>query len=279
VTPEQAQLALEDFVRHRLDRFGARQDAMWTGEPFLYHSLLSTALNLKLLDPRDCLEAALAAWQEDAAPLSAVEGFIRQILGWREFVRGVYWLLMPEYADRNSLAADRPLPSLFWDADTDMNCLRQAVGQTLEHGYAHHIQRLMITGNFALLAGLHPKEVCDWYLAVYVDAVEWVELPNTLGMALHGDGGVIGTKPYAASANYIRRMSNYCRDCRYRADRRTGVDACPFNFLYWDFLDRHRERLEGNHRMGLALKNLERIPHDELEALRSTAARFRDGLD
>lgn len=278
VTPAQARLALADFVEHRLAKFGARQDAMWSGEPFLYHSLLSAALNLKLLDPRDCVRAALDALDNGIAPLAAVEGFVRQILGWREFVRGVYWLLMPDYAERNGLEADRPLPGFFWDADTDMNCLRQAITQTLNYGYAHHIQRLMITGNFALLAGLNPVEVCDWYLGIYVDAVEWVELPNTLGMALHADDGVIGTKPYAASANYIRRMSNYCENCRYRPDRRVGDDACPFNFLYWDFLDRHQQRFAANPRMALAISNLRRIPVTERETLRELASRFRTKL-
>ncbi len=278
VTGEQARLALEDFVSHRLARFGQRQDAMWSGEPFLYHSLLSAVMNLRLLDPRECVQSALTALRNGAAPLAAVEGFIRQILGWREFVRGVYWLLMPGYAERNGLQADQSLPSFFWDGKTEMNCLSQAIGQTLEYGYAHHIQRLMIIGNFALLTGLDPRKVCDWYLGIYVDAVEWVELPNTLGMALHADHGVVGTKPYAASANYIRRMSNYCTGCRYRSDRRSGSDACPFNFLYWDFLDRHRERFDGNHRMMLALKNLERIPETEMVALRDSAARFRTAL-
>jgi len=278
VAPVHARLALADFIEHRLARFGERQDAMWSGEPFLYHSLLSAALNLKLLDPRDCVQAAADALHDGIAPLAAVEGFVRQILGWREFVRGVYWLLMPGYAERNGLGANQPLPGFFWDADTDMNCLHQTIGQTLEHGYAHHIQRLMVTGNFAMLAGFDPVEVCDWYLGVYVDAVEWVELPNTLGMALHADGGVIGTKPYAASANYIRRMSNYCEGCRYRADRRVGDDACPFNFLYWDFLDRHQERFAANPRMRLALGNLQRIPETERQALRASASRFRSKL-
>lgn len=278
VTPEQAESALQDFIEHRLPRFGEFQDAMWTGEPFLYHGLISSSLNLKLLDPRRCIEAALQAWHDDRAPIAAVEGFIRQILGWREFIRGVYWLLMPEYGERNSLEADGPLPAFYWDGKTDMNCLRQAIGQTLEQGYAHHIQRLMVTGNFALLAGIRPAEVCDWYLAVYVDAVEWVELPNTLGMALHADGAVVGTKPYAASANYIRRMSNYCGECRYRADRRTGDDACPFNFLYWDFLARHRERFAGNRRMTFAIRNLDRIDAGELDAMRAAASRFLETL-
>jgi len=278
VTPSQAHRALDDFVAHRLYRFGERQDAMWAGEPFLYHSLLSAAMNLKLLDPRDCVRAALEAWRNGIVPLPAVEGFVRQIVGWREFVRGVYWLLMPDYAERNHLDAGRPLPAFFWNGETDMNCLRHAIGQTLRYGYAHHIQRLMVTGNFALLAGIDPRAVCDWYLGIYVDAVEWVELPNTLGMALHGDGGVVGTKPYAASANYIRRMSNYCDDCRYRSDRRSGEDACPYNFLYWDFLDRHRQRLAGNRRMGFAVRNLDRLPDTELAALKEAAARFLEGL-
>jgi len=278
VTAEQARKALEDFVQNRLPRFGEFQDAMWTGEPFLAHSLLSATLNLKLLDPRTCVDAAEQAWSEDRAPLAAVEGFIRQILGWREFIRGVYWLLMPDYARRNSLKASRPLPSFFWDGDTEMRCLGETIGQTLEHGYAHHIQRLMITGNFALLAGIEPAEVCDWYLAVYVDAVEWVELPNTLGMALHADNAVVGTKPYAASANYIRRMSNYCDGCRYRPDRRTGEEACPFNFLYWDFLARHRDVFGRNRRMTFAMRNLDRMDEAELARVRSRAAGFLDSL-
>ncbi len=278
VTAEQARHALEDFVDNRLPRFGEFQDAMWTGEPFLAHSLLSAALNLKLLDPRACVEAAEQAWSEDRAPLAAVEGFIRQILGWREFIRGVYWLLMPDYARRNSLKANRPLPSFFWNADTGMRCMAEAIGQTLEHGYAHHIQRLMITGNFALLAGIDPVEVCAWYLAIYVDAVEWVELPNTLGMALHADDAVVGTKPYAASANYIRRMSNYCDGCRYRSDRRTGEGACPFNFLYWDFLARHRDVFGRNRRMTFPMRNLDRMDDEEMARIRAQAADFLDNL-
>jgi deoxyribodipyrimidine photolyase-related protein len=278
VTRTQARRALTDFVSRRLPRFGEYQDAMWQDEPFLYHSLISASLNLKLLDPRECIDAAVEAWRNEQAPIQAVEGFVRQILGWREFIRGIYWLKMPDYAEGNALNARRPLPSFYWTGETGMNCMAQAIGQTLDHGYAHHIQRLMITGNFALLAGIDPAAVCDWYLAIYVDAVEWVELPNTLGMALHADGGVVGTKPYAASANYIRRMSNYCEDCQYKTDRRTGEDACPFNFLYWDFLARHRDRFRDNRRMTFPMRNLDRLEPEELDKMRAAAETFLDEL-
>jgi deoxyribodipyrimidine photolyase-related protein len=251
---------------------------MWVDQPWLYHSLLSSVLNLRLLDPREVVERAVEAWRTGEAPLAAVEGLVRQLIGWREFIRGVYWLKMPAYGQRNGLGADRPLPGFFWDGDTDMHCLSQAIGQTLRLGYAHHIQRLMIIGNFALIAGLAPRQVCDWFLAVYVDAVEWVELPNTLGMALHADHALVGTKPYAASANYIRKMSNYCQDCRYRPDRRVGTDACPFNTLYWDFLARHREKFAANPRMGLSVRNLDRLDEAELEQIRTAADTFLDQL-
>jgi deoxyribodipyrimidine photolyase-related protein len=274
VTASEARAALADFVTQRLPLFGRYQDAMWQGEPWLYHAGLAAALNLKLLDPREAVAAAVAAWEAGHAPLAAVEGFVRQVLGWREFIRGIYWLHMPDYAGLNHFGHDRPLPAFFWNGETDLNCLRQSLGDTLANGYAHHIQRLMVIGNFALLAGLDPKAVCDWFLAVYVDAVEWVELPNTLGMALHADGGIVGSKPYAASGAYIKRMSNYCAGCRYDPGSRSGSRACPFNLLYWDFLARHREALAGNPRMALALKNLERIGDDELEALRADAQAF-----
>jgi deoxyribodipyrimidine photolyase-related protein len=274
VTAAQAEAALEDFVAQRLPLFGRYQDAMWQGEPWLYHAHLAAAMNLKLLDPRRAVAAAVAAWRSGQAPLEAVEGFVRQVLGWREFIRGVYWLEMPGYAERNHFGHDRPLPGFFWDADTDLNCLRQCFGDTLQNGYAHHIQRLMVIGNFALLAGLDPRAVCAWFLGIYVDAVEWVELPNTLGMALHADGGIVGTKPYVASGAYIKRMSNYCAGCRYDPGQRSGADACPFTLLYWDFLARHREQLAANPRMGLAVKNLERIGTDELARIRSGAAAF-----
>ncbi len=278
VTPAQARAALDDFVAHRLPLFGRYQDAMWRGEPWLYHAGLASALNLKLLDPREVVAAAVAAWRADAAPLAAVEGFVRQVLGWREFVRGVYWLKMPAYAALNHFGHERPLPAFFWNAATDLNCLRQCLADTLAHGYAHHIQRLMVIGNFALLAGLAPDAVCDWFLAAYTDAIEWVELPNTLGMALHADGGIVGSKPYAASGAYIRRMSNYCGGCRYDPTRRSGPGACPFNLLYWDFLARHRVLLAGNPRIGLALGNLDRLGAAELREIRSGAEAFLAGL-
>ena len=278
VTPAQAQVALEDFVEHRLPAFGPHEDAMWTGHPYLYHSRLSSSLNLKLLDPRRAIRMAEEAYQAGHAPLNSVEGFIRQILGWREFVHGVYWHYMPKYAERNELGADLSLPGFYWTAETDMHCMRECIQQTLDYGFAHHIQRLMVTGLFALLAGVRPAQVHEWYLAVYVDAVEWVELPNTLGMSQFADGGIMATKPYCASGNYIRRMSNYCRGCRYDPSLRVGADACPFTTLYWDFLMRHEERLRRNRRMGLQLRNLDRLDEDERRAIRRQAAQLREAL-
>jgi len=271
VTRRQALAALDDFIKRRLVHFGDYQDAMWTGEPFLYHSLISSSLNLKLLDPREVIERAEKAYREDGAPLAAVEGFIRQILGWREYVRGVYWKFMPEYRERNELEAEQPLPEFFWTGETDMRCLRESIEQTLRYGYAHHIQRLMVTGLYALLLGVRPQAVHEWYLAVYVDAVEWVELPNTLGMSQYGDGGVMASKPYAATGKYIQRMSNYCSNCRFDPKMASGEQACPFTTLYWDFLARHRERLKDNRRMNLQLRNIERKKDTELKAIREQA--------
>jgi deoxyribodipyrimidine photolyase-related protein len=239
---------------------------------------LSAALNLKLLDPRDAIEAAELAFREGQAPLNAVEGFIRQILGWREYVRGIYWHHMPEYAELSALGADGPLPEFYWTADTEMNCLRHCIRQTLDYGYAHHIQRLMVTGLFALLLGVEPRQVHEWYLAVYVDAVEWVEMPNTLGMSQFADGGIMASKPYCASGNYIQRMSNYCGGCRYHPGQRLGDEACPFTTLYWDFLMRHEERFSRNRRMGLQLHNLRKIDADERRAIRRKASRVRMAL-
>ena len=280
VTRTQALTALDDFIEHRLPSFGDYQDAMWTGEPFLYHSLLAAALNLNLLNPREVIAAAEAAWRgaPKRYPLNAVEGFIRQLLGWREYVRGVYWLFMPEYLERNALQARAPLPAFYWHGDTEMRCLREAIGQTLKYGYAHHIQRLMVTGLFALLLGVDPREVHKWYLAVYVDAVEWVELPNTLGMSQFGDGGVMASKPYVATGKYIQRMSNYCAGCCYNPAKRTGEDACPFTTLYWDFLLRHREELSGNQRMKMQLRNLERLEKSECDEIRKAADQWRARL-
>ncbi|REK24680.1 MAG: cryptochrome/photolyase family protein [Planctomycetota bacterium] len=275
VTPRQATAALADFIERRLPQFGEYQDAMWTDEPYLFHARISAALNLKLLDPRDVVAAAEAAYRAGRAPLNAVEGFIRQVLGWREYVRGIYWLYMPGYLDRNTLRAKVPLPEFFWTGDTEMNCLRQAITQTLDHGYAHHIQRLMVTGLFCLLLGVDPREVHQWYLAIYVDAVEWVELPNSLGMSQFADEGVMASKPYCATGKYIDRMSNYCRGCQFDPALAVGERACPFTTLYWDFLARHEKRLRGNNRMSMQLKNLTRKSADELREIRKTAQELR----
>jgi deoxyribodipyrimidine photolyase-related protein len=278
VTPEQAERALADCVEHRLPHFGQYQDAMWTAEPYLYHSRLSAAMNLKLLDPRTVVEAAEAAYRTGRAPLPAVEGFVRQILGWREYVRGIYWRFMPGYLDRNALAADQPLPHLYWTGDTEMNCMRHAVGQTLEYGYAHHIQRLMVTGLFSLLLGVDPKRIHEWYLAVYADAVEWVEVPNVIGMSQFADGGVMASKPYIASGKYVQRMSNYCSGCRYDPAKSTGDDACPFTTLYWDFLMRHEKRLATNPRTVMQVKNLARLTADQKKGVRTQADKVRVSL-
>ncbi len=271
VTPGDARRALEDFVTHRLPNFGRYQDAMVSGEPYLYHSLLSSALNLHLLDPRDAISAALEAHAAGAAPINAVEGFVRQILGWREYVRGVYWWRMPEYADMNALEAELPMPAFMWDADTEMRCVRQSVGQLVDHAYAHHIQRLMVLGLFSMLLGVRPYDVHRWHLSMYADAVDWVSLPNVLGMSQYGDGGIVGSKPYCASGSYINRMSDYCKECRYHPAKATGDDACPITTLYWDFLSRNRRRLRGNRRMGFQFKNLDRKTDAERRAIKRRA--------
>ena len=262
VTRQQALGALHAFIAHRLPSFGLYQDAMWEGEVWLYHSHLSCALNLKLLNPREVLAAAVDALNQDHAPIEAVEGFVRQILGWREYVRGIYWMNMPGYVDLNTSNAHAPLPSFYWTGQTDMACLRDAIGQTLNHGYAHHIQRLMVTGLYALLLGVSPKEVHAWYLAVYVDAVEWVELPNTLGMSQYADGGLMASKPYVASGKYIDRMSNHCKGCRFNPADSIGETACPFTTLYWNYLNKHADSLAKNPRMLMQLKNLNRLSEE-----------------
>jgi deoxyribodipyrimidine photolyase-related protein len=274
VTRAQAVAALDAFVRERLPYFGTFQDAMWTATPFAWHSLLSSALNLKLLDPREVIAAALRAWETNALPLAGVEGFIRQILGWREFIRGVYWLDMPGLAEANHFGHQRALPAWYWTGDTHMQCMRETVGQTLRHGYAHHIQRLMVTGNFALLAEVAPRQVADWYLAVYVDAVEWAELPNTAGMALYANGGRITSKPYVASGAYIKRMSNYCKGCRYDPAVREGDAACPFTVLYWNFLLRHAALFARNPRTALMASNADRLDAGQRQRIQATAARM-----
>lgn len=275
VTREQAQQVLHAFITERLPLFGKFEDAMWAGEAWLYHSHLSCALNLKLLNPREVLQAAEAAFRQGHAPLAAVEGFVRQILGWREYVRGIYWTRMPDYLALNALDAQAELPAWYWTGETDMACLRDAITQTLQHGYAHHIQRLMVTGLYALLLGAKPQAVHAWYLAVYVDAVEWVELPNTLGMSQFGDGGIMASKPYVASGKYIQRMSNHCKGCRYDPAQSTGAQACPFTTLYWDFLARHETLLKTNPRMAMQLKNLARLDAPAREAIAAQATAHR----
>ncbi len=277
VTRAQALQSLSAFVKERLPQFGRYQDAMWPGDPWLYHSHLSAALNLKLLNPREVLAAAVAAYESGHAPLASVEGFVRQILGWREYVRGIYWTQMPGYLELNTLGADADLPEWYWTGDTDMACLRDAIGQTLTHGYANHIQRLMVTGLYALMLGVQPKQVHAWYLAVYVDAVEWVELPNTLGMSQYADGGLMGSKPYIATGKYIERMSPQCKDCRYDPAQRTGERACPFTTLYWNFLMRHEATLAKNPRMALQVKNLARMNAAQRQEVALRAAAIRRG--
>ncbi len=279
VTRDEALRALEDFIAHDLASFGDYQDAMKAGEPFLFHSLLSPALNLGLLSAREVCDAAEAAWRSGAAPLNAVEGFVRQILGWREYVRGVYWTLMPDYADSNALQATRALPAFYWTGDIDMRCMSAAIGDTATHAYSHHIQRLMVTGNFALLAGIAPREIERWYLAVYADAYEWVEMPNTLGMAVFADGGRMASKPYAASGAYINKMSDFCPGCAYDVAQKTGPNACPFNYLYWAFLIRQRDRLSGNPRLAMPYRTLAGWPRERQAAIVAEADAFLDGLD
>ena len=277
VTRAQALQSLHAFIKERLPLFGRYQDAMWPGDPWLYHAHLSAALNLKLLNPREVVAAAEVASRDGHAPLASVEGFIRQILGWREYVRGIYWTQMPGYGERNELGAQEDLPAWYWTGATDMACLRDALAQTLTHGYANHIQRLMVTGLFALMLGVDPKQVHAWYLAVYVDAVEWVELPNTLGMSQYADGGVMGSKPYIATGKYIQRMSPHCKGCRYDPAQRSGDDACPFTTLYWDFLMRHEAALAKNPRMALQVKNVARLTDVQKQAVHERAAAIRRG--
>jgi deoxyribodipyrimidine photolyase-related protein len=278
VTRGQALEALADFLEHGLVAFGDYQDAMKAGAPFLYHSLLAPALNLGLLSPKEICSAAEAAWRSGRVPLNAVEGFVRQILGWREYVRGVYWMLMPAYAEANALAANRRLPAFYWSGETEMRCLREAISSTKEYAYSHHIQRLMVTGNFALLAGVAPREIERWYHAVYADAFEWVEMPNTLGMAVFTDGGRMASKPYAASGAYINRMSDFCRECSYAVNESAGPRACPFNYLYWAFLIRHERQLARNPRLAMAYRNLAKWSSNRRARTLKEADEFLDRL-
>ena len=279
VTADQARKALAHFVRTALPDFGTYQDAMVTGEDWLFHSWLSPAINLGLLTPLEVATAAAQAYLASDVPLNAAEGFIRQIIGWREYIRGYYWLEMPQVGQANALEATRPLPGFYWTGDTDMRCMAEAIRNTRDHGYAHHIQRLMVLGNFAMLAGVRPQNVADWFLVVYVDAYEWVELPNVIGMSQHADGGRLATKPYAGGGAYINRMSDYCARCRYDVKQKTGPDACPFNALYWDFLARHERRFRRNRRMTKMYASWDRMDPVLRDAYRTSAAAFLETLE
>lgn len=278
VTREDARHYLGWFVATALPGFGTYQDAMRQGEPLMFHSHLSALINCGLLTAAECCEAAIAAWRDGRAPLPATEGFVRQMIGWREFIRGVYWREMPDYGARNMLDAQRKLPDFFWTAETDLNCLRQSISEVRDSAYNHHIQRLMVLGNFCLLAGIDPREVQEWYLVVYHDAYEWVEMPNVVGMILYADGGLFATKPYAASGNYINKMSDYCGHCRYDVKQRQGENACPFNYLYWDFVARNRARLTANPRTSRVVATLDRMADAKVAGARSDAATFLNAL-
>ena len=274
VTREQALAVLDHFVDQRLNNFGKYQDSMILDEPWVYHSHIGFYLNAGLLLPAEVISAAETAYHSGHVPLNSAEGFIRQILGWREFVRGIYWLKMPDYADLNFFEAKRDLPEFYWSGETKMLCLAQAVDATKKYAYAHHIQRLMVLGNFALLAGLSPEQVNEWFLIVYADAYEWVELPNVSGMVLFADGGYLASKPYAAGGAYINRMSNYCKHCHYKVSQKNGVTACPFNYLYWDFLIRNRSKLKDNARLGMMYRSLDRMDASKIAAVQHDADRF-----
>ncbi len=279
VNREQALHALHDFIDHRLEQFGPHEDAMWTNLEFGWHSLLSSSLNLKLLNPLEVIQAAEKAYLARGLDLASVEGFIRQILGWREFMRGVYFLDMPQLRQDNFYGHQNALPAWYWTGQTKMNCMRESIQHTLDNGYSHHIQRLMITGMFGVTARILPQALCDWYLAVYVDAVEWVELPNTAGMALFANGGRFTSKPYVASGAYVKRMSNYCQGCAYSPEVRSGENACPMTTLYWNFLDTHEAEFAGNPRTALMVKNLQRMTDEERASVRESAAAMLADLD
>ena len=279
VTREQALAAFEDFVANRLADFGPYEDAMSSQHPVLYHSLLSPYLNIGLLEPLEVIAAVQRAYQRGRAPINSVEGFVRQVLGWREYIYWQYWRMMPGLREANAWQAQRPLPGFFWDGRTEMNCLNHTISRAIENGYNHHIERLMLLCNFCLLAGIRPAVVNDWFLTSYVDAYEWVMTPNVVGMGLNADGGLIATKPYIASANYISRMSDYCRDCRFNRKQRTGENACPFNYLYWSFLLQHEATLRANPRLGRNVLGLRYLDEAERKAVRRQASAFLDKLD
>ena len=271
VTHEQAKNSLDDFIKNRLDMFGPYEDAMDQEESFLYHSVLSMYLNIGLLQPKQVLGRVL---EKKKIKVESIEGFIRQILGWREYIRGIYWHTMPKYSETNYFNAKNKLPGFYWTGNTEMNCMKNSIGQTVKEAYAHHIQRLMITGNFALIAGIKPKEVCEWYLSVYADAYEWVELPNTHGMTLYADGGILGSKPYAASGNYINKMSSYCKDSQYNVKKKEGKDACPFNYLYWNFFLTNQKKLEKNPRLWTVFSNLKKMSKERKKEIENDSKNF-----
>ena len=279
VTRKDAEDALDHFIKDALPCFGDYQDAMLENHKFLWHSLISPYINAGLLDALDVCRRAEKAYSDGKAPLNCVEGFIRQIIGWREFVRGIYWYSGADYVQSNALNAKRDLPWFYWSADTKMNCVRRVVEQTRDDAYAHHIQRLMVTGTFALLAGIDPRQVHEWYLAVYADAYEWVEAPNVIGMALYADGGKLASKPYAASGAYINRMSDYCGNCEYAVTKKSGESSCPFNSLYWHFLDRNRETLGNNGRLKRTYSTWDRMLKDKRADALKTAETYLDDLE
>ena len=279
VTRRQALAQLRHFTKHALKEYGRWQDAMWTGENFLWHAHLAPAMNIKLIDPREVIQAAVDAWEQGEIPIESAEGFIRQVLGWREFIHGIYWTQDEDYRDGNTLSADRTLPESYWTGMTDMVCISESVSPVLEHAYSHHIQRLMITGTFAMMAGIDPRHVRDWYLGMFADGIDWVTTPNVIGMSQWADGGVVGSKPYAAGGRYIHRMSNYCKSCRFDPAQTTGPEACPMSTLFWSFLDRNQERFRSNHRMGMMLRNLDRQEPERLKAITLEGKRMLGALD
>lgn len=284
ITRQQALQLLTYFCEQLLPNFGRFQDAMTARSEHrwsLYHSRLAFAMNSKLLSPKQVIDTSLNAFErsDGAIDIAQIEGFIRQILGWREFVRGVYWANMPNYGERNALNAQRPLPRWYWNGETHMHCLKQAIDQSLEHAYAHHIQRLMVTGNFALLAGIHPDAVDSWYLGIYIDALEWVEMPNTRGMSQYADGGLVASKAYAASGNYMNKMSDYCGDCHYKVKEKTGERSCPLNSLYWHFMLRHRENFARNPRVGMVYKSWDKMADDKQQAVLQRADWCLENID
>jgi len=281
ITREEALQLLDHFIKIRLANFGTYQDAMTQRDTLLFHSKLSFAMNIKLISPLEVVKSCVNYWEkhQDVIDIAQIEGFVRQIIGWREYMRGVYWAQMPDYATLNFFDHQAELPSWFWTGETKMNCLKNAIGQSLDKAYAHHIQRLMVTGAFSLLLGVHPDKLDAWYLGIYMDAIEWVEITNTRGMSQYADGGIVGTKPYAGSANYVDKMSDYCQNCHYDKKLRYGHKACPFNSLYWDFYDRHRDKLAKNPRIGMMYPLLNKMSPDELEKILMQADFYKKNVD